>query len=196
MFHYLMVNLLTFILRLWFHYDLIKYLSIHCSPLSDFDFDSEGAVFTGFSSPISWFSWFRHLLWAFSQAWDSYLLLWIWSRIDLMFKGLCLCFVRIWSRIDLISELFCDPKSTLHFNFFLWLHVFPNWSHISQRGENVCTLKWSPRLWAPIIQFINLSNFLNQWFAIFLLNQFKSISLIKFDYFISKVDHFILVLFN
>ena len=159
-------------------------LSIHCSPLSDFDFDSEGAVFTVFSSPISWFSWFRHLLWAFSQAWDSYLLLWMWSRIDLMFKGLCLCFVWIWSRIDLISELFCDPKSTSHFNFFLWLHVFPNRSHISQRGENLCTLKWSPRLWAPIIQFIKfpesmVCNFFIKSIQINFLDQIRFISFLR-----------------
>ena len=140
----------------WFDPILINSLF---SSLPDFNFNSEGAVPMGFLSLISWCSWFRHLLWAFALIWDSYLLLWMWSRIDLMFKGLCLCFVRIWSRIDLISELFCDPKSISHFNFILWLHVFPNRSHISQRGANVCTQKWSPRLWAPFIQFINPESF-------------------------------------
>ena len=79
-------------------------------------------------------------------------------------QNLFVFFVLMCSRINHTSGLFCDPELTSHFNFFLWIHVFPNWSPISQRGENVCTLKWSPRLWAPIIQFIN---FLNQWFTIF-----------------------------
>ncbi len=66
--------------------------------------------------------------------------------------------VVLWSWVDLTTSLFdymCSRK----------------WSHISQRGANVCTLKWSPRLWAPLfnlsISWINLSKFLNQWFAIF-----------------------------
>jgi hypothetical protein len=56
--------------------------------------------------------------------------------------------VVLWSWVDLTTSFFdymCSRK----------------WSHISQRGANVCTLKWSPRLWAPLfnlsISWINLS---------------------------------------
>ena len=58
----------------------------------------------------------------------------------------------------------CVPKLTTHLgclvilnwphtSIFLWLHVFPDRSHISQRGENVITQKWSSRLLAPFLAF-------------------------------------------
>ena len=94
-------------------------------------------------------------------------------------------FVLMCSRIDHTSRLFCDPKSTSHFNFFLWLHVFPSRPHISQRGENICTIKWSPRLWAPIIQFLKfLDQFINFPESMVCNILLKSISLIKFNLFI------------
>ena len=97
-----------------------------------------------------------------------------------------------------------DPESTSYLSCF----VIPNlphtsisffdymWSQIDHTlvKEGQMYAPWNGRLdFGPhysIYQFINfpesmVCNFL-------LLNQVKSISLIKFDYFISKVDHFIL----
>lgn len=120
------------------------------SPLSHFDFDHEGAVPIKLQSLIQLYQFINCFSWG-NLAWDSYLSLWMWTRIDLMFKGLLFMFFQMWSWVDLTSELFCDSKSTSHCNFILWLHVILSWPHISQRGANVCNLKWSPRLWAPFI---------------------------------------------
>ena len=150
------------------HYDLIKSFINSLFSSIWFRFRLRGGsiygiLIPGFLSLISWFLLIQiSSMSSCSIFWDLYLLLCAWSRIDLMFKGLLFVFVWIWSRIDLISELSCDPRSISYCNFILWPHVFPNRSHISQRGANVCTQKWSPRLWAPFIWFINLwINFIN-----------------------------------
>ena len=120
------VILISFILyqELYLLFDLIKVIKFPVSPLSHFDFDHEGAVIINFNP---WFS-FINLSSTFSS------------------QDLFAFFVLMCSQVDHTSSLVCDPKSISHFNFFLWLHVFPSRPHISQRGANVCTLKWLPRL--------------------------------------------------
>ena len=98
------------------------------SPLSHFDFDHEGAV------PINFNPWFNFIK----------------KNLTFLSQNLFVFFVLMFFWIDHTFGLFSDPKSISRFNFFLWLHVIPNWSHISQRRENVCTLKWLPKLWAPL----------------------------------------------
>jgi len=138
------------------------------SPLSHFNFDHEGAV------PIK--------LQSLIQLYQFYQLLYLGSIVFFKTKllsnlySLSLCVPKL-----IMSGLFCDPKliSQLH----SLTTCSQKWSHISQRGENVCTLKWSPRLWAPIIQFINFLDqfikFLELMVFNILLNQFKSIFLVK-----------------
>ena len=77
-------------------------------------------------------------LWAFAQAWDSYLLFWIWSHFDLMSRILYLfcpdvfpfrphVWVVLWSHFDLTLQLHslttCVPVSTTHFSKRLFLFL-------------------------------------------------------------------------
>ena len=96
----------------------------------------------------------------------SYLFLkstWLISTLDLftllsvsilLESGDCLTYLN-----DLVSLLFdCtlgDCYLFLHFWAFdfLWLHVFLDRSHISQKGANLITQKWSSRLLAPFLAF-------------------------------------------
>ena len=110
---------------------------------------------------------------------------WSWGGINYQLQSL-IQFYQFYPRlfqvkIFLYSLSWCVPESTTHLGCF----VIPNQSHTSiSFFDYMCSridhLKWSPRLWAPIIQFIKFSE---SMVCNILLNQFKSISLIKFNLF-------------
>ena len=115
------------------------------SPLFHFNFNHEEAIPIKLQSLIQLYQYLFHL--GQPCLCQDKIIIKIFILCPDVFLSWPYICVVLWSQIDLTLQLhsliICVPKMI---------------THISQRGANVCTLKWSPRLWAPILQFINLLN--------------------------------------